>query len=460
MRLQGSMRISENGRLEIGGCDTIDLARTFGTPLQIIDEQLLRRNCQEYRTSFGAGGHADRVIYASKALLNKAICRIIQEEGLGLDVVSGGELFIALQAGFPPDRIYLHSNNKSPEELEYALESGVGRVVVDNYFELETLDRVAGSRDCVAAILLRIAPGIEAHTHEYISTGQIDSKFGFTLANGDAARAVRAALDARHLDMRGLHCHIGSQIFQLDAFRHTAAVMVDFLQSLRSTLGWTAAELDLGGGLGVYYSAGDEPPAIANYAAAVRGSVEESCRRHDYPRPGIVVEPGRSVISPAGTTLYTIGAIKDIPGIRKYVAVDGGMNDNPRPALYQAKYEGLLANKASLPPQEVVAVTGRCCETGDMLIWDLQVPPVESGDLLAISCTGAYTYSMSSNYNGLPKLAMVLVENGRADLIVSRETPADLVRQHLVPERFKRSEAKFEKPCAGELYSTFFQAGR
>jgi diaminopimelate decarboxylase len=439
MRLQGSMKITEGGCLEIGGCDTIDLARTFGTPLQVIDEQLLRRNCQEYHTSFGSGGHTDLVLYASKALLNKAICHIIQEEGLGLDVVSGGELFIALQSGFPPDRIYLHSNNKSPEELELALDSGVGRVVIDNYFELETLNRLAGARKGAsgkpAAVLLRIAPGIEAHSHEYIRTGQTDSKFGFTLTNGEAARAVRTALEAGNLDLRGLHCHIGSQILELDAFRNTAAVMVDFLQSLRSSLGWTAAELDLGGGLGVYYTAGDEPPSIASYAAAVRESVEESCRRHDYPRPVVVVEPGRSVISPAGTTLYTIGAIKDIPGIRKYVAVDGGMNDNPRPALYQAKYEGLLANKASLPPQEVVAVTGRCCETGDMLIWDLQAPVVESGDLLAISCTGAYTYSMSSNYNGLPRLAMVLVGNGRPDLIVSRETGADLVRHHLVPER-------------------------
>jgi diaminopimelate decarboxylase len=439
MRLQGSMKITEGGRLEIGGCDTIDLARTFGTPLQIIDEQLLRRNCEEYHTSFGSGGQTDLVLYASKALLNGAICRIIQEEGLGLDVVSGGELFIALQAGFPPDRIYLHSNNKSPEELQLALDSGVGRVVIDNYFELETLDRLAGARTGAhgarAEVLLRIAPGIEAHSHQYIRTGQTDSKFGFTLANGDAVRAVRAALAAHQLDLRGLHCHIGSQILELDAFRHTAALMVDFLQSLRSTFGWTAAELDLGGGLGVYYTAGDEPPSIASYAAAVRESVEESCRRHDYPRPRIVVEPGRSVISPAGSTIYTIGAIKDIPGIRKYVAVDGGMNDNPRPALYQAKYEGLLANKASLPPQEVVAVTGRCCETGDMLIWDLHAPAVESGDLLAISCTGAYTYSMSSNYNGLPRLAMVLVGDGRADLIVSRETGADLVRHHLIPER-------------------------
>jgi diaminopimelate decarboxylase len=435
MKLQGTMRINESGHLEIGGCDTVELARTFGTPLQIIDEQLLRRNCAEYQSFFTAGGHEDLVIYASKALLNKAISRIIQQEGLGLDVVSGGELFIALQAGFPADRIFLHSNNKTPQELEFALDQGVGRVVVDNYFELETLNRLAGVKNCRAAILLRVAPGIEAHGHEYISTGQTDSKFGFTMTNGDALRAVRAALDAEHLDLRGLHCHVGSQILALDTFRKTAAVMVDFLQELRRQYGWTAAELDLGGGLGVYYTDPDDPPAISDYAATVREGVTGFCLRHDYPRPKIVVEPGRSVISPAGTTIYTIGAIKDIPAIRKYVAVDGGMNDNPRPALYRARYEGLLANKAGLPLQEEVSVTGRCCESGDMLIWNLSVPAVASGDLLAISCTGAYTYSMSSNYNGLPRLAMVLAGNGQADLIVSRETCDDLVRHHLIPER-------------------------
>jgi diaminopimelate decarboxylase len=439
MKLQGTMRINESGRLEIGGCDTADLARSFGTPLQIFDEDLLRRNCGEYYSSFREDGRYDQVLYASKALLNKALCRIIQEEGLGLDVVSGGELYIALQAGFPPDKIVLHGNNKSSAELEFALASGVSRIVIDNYFELATLDRLAGrvapGRGHRPVILLRIAPGIEAHSHEYIKTGQTDSKFGFTLANGDAVRAVEVALASPNLSLQGLHCHIGSQILDLEAFVHTASVMVDLLQNLRSKFGWTAAELDLGGGLGVYYTAGDEPPAISSYASAVRGSVDESCRRYGYPRPRILVEPGRSVISPAGTTIYTVGAIKDIPGIRKYIAVDGGLNENPRPALYQAKYEGLLANKASLPPQEVVSVTGRCCETGDMLIWDLRTPLVEAGDLLAISCTGAYTYSMSSNYNGLPRPAMVLVRDGQADLIASRETYEDLVRHHLVPER-------------------------
>ncbi|MGD0154057.1 MAG: diaminopimelate decarboxylase [Thermacetogeniaceae bacterium] len=435
MRLQGTMKINSGGHLEIGGCDIVDLARSYGTPLQVIDEELLRRNCREYREAFRFDGQDDLVFYASKALLVKALSRIIQEEGLGLDVVSGGELFIALQAGFPPENIVLHGNNKSPSEMEYALASGVGRIVIDNYFELETLARLAEAKGCRPAVLLRVAPGIEAHSHEYIRTGQTDSKFGFTLANGDVFRAVQVALKATHLNLKGLHCHIGSQILELEAFRHTAAVMVELLQSLHGRYGWTAAELDLGGGLGVYYTAGDEPPAIAHYAAAVRESVEQSCREHDYPRPRILVEPGRSVISTAGATIYTIGAIKDIPGVRKYVSVDGGMNDNPRPALYQAKYEGLLVNKASQPPQEVVTVSGRCCESGDILIWDLHTPLVASGDLLAISCTGAYTYSMSSNYNCLPRPAMVLARDGHADLIVSRETCDDLVKHHQTPGR-------------------------
>ncbi len=446
MRLQGTMRINESGHLEIGGCDLVDLARTYGTPLQVIDEQLLRQNCREYFFSFQSQGHSDLVLYASKALLNKAICRIIEEERLGLDVVSGGELYIALEAGFPPAQIFLHGNNKAPGELEYALERGVGRIVIDNYFELETLDSLAAAREERQGILLRIAPGIEAHSHDYIKTGQTDSKFGFTLANGEALRAVRAALGKERLDLKGLHCHIGSQILELDAFRHTAAVMMDLLQELRLQTGWTASELDLGGGLGVYYTAADNPPAIAGYAGAIRESVEASCLRHGYPRPRIIVEPGRSVISPAGTTIYTIGAIKEIPGIRKYAAVDGGMSDNPRPALYQAKYEGLLVNKANLPPQEVVAVTGRCCESGDMLIWDLAVPPVASGDLLALSCTGAYTFSMSSNYNCLPRPAMVLVENGCADLIVARESYGDLAKNQLLPERLAPKEALHVQP--------------
>lgn len=434
VRLQGTMKISDKGHLEIGGCDVVELASVYGTPLYIIDEDLVRENCRKYVKAFAAEG--DIVIYAAKAFLTTAFCRIIAEEGLGLDVVSGGELSIALKAGFSPEKIFFHGNNKSPSELRFALESGVGRIVVDNFYELEVLEKLAGNGGYCPSVLLRVAPGIDAHTNDYIKTGQVDSKFGFTLSNGDALRAVKKALNSPNLNLKGLHCHIGSQIFELDAFRHAARIMVDFLQEIRMETNWEAPELDLGGGLGVYYTEGDNPPEIDEYARAVQQSVEESCQKWNYPRPKIIVEPGRSIISPAGTTIYTIGASKVIPGIRKYVAVDGGMTDNPRPALYQAKYEGIIANKANDPKKEVVSVTGRCCESGDMLIWDLSVPEIEPGDLLAVFCTGAYNYSMSSNYNGLPRPAVVLVQNGHADLIVERETYEDLSKHHLIPERF------------------------
>lgn len=435
MKLHGTMCINPQGQLEIGGCSVVELARTFGTPLYILDEALIRKNCREYYEAFAGGENPDGVLYAAKAFMAQAICKIVESEGLGLDVVSGGELYIALKAEFPPEKIFLHGNNKSPAELQFALERGVGRIVIDNFYELELLNRLAGEGGYHPPVLLRIAPGIEAHSHAYIRTGQLDSKFGFTLANGDALRAVQRALAADHLDLKGLHCHIGSQIFELDAFREAARVMVDFLQEVRERTGWAASELDLGGGLGIYYSTGDTPPAIGEYARAIRESVDESCRKWDFPRPKLFVEPGRSIVGPAGTTVYTIGAIKEIPGVRKYVAVDGGMTDNPRPALYQAKYEGMVANKAKEPVQEVVSITGRCCESGDMLIWDLSVPRVEPGDLLAISCTGAYNYSMSSNYNCLPRPAVVLVCDGNADLIVARETYEDLIEHHLIPER-------------------------
>lgn len=435
LRLQGTMRINSEGHLEIGGCDTVELARKFGTPLYVIDEELVRSNCREYFKSFTQENARDLVIYAGKAFLVEAMCRIVAEEGLGLDVVSGGELSIALSADFPSQKIFFHGNNKSPSELLYALKAGVGRIVVDNYFELETLERIAFQEGLCPKILLRIAPGVEAHTHSFISTGKTDSKFGFTLENGDALNAVKRALACEHLELKGLHCHIGSQIFELEAFRHTARVMMGFLKEIREKLGWIAEELDLGGGLGVYYSEGDNPPSISEYAEAIKSSVEDCCRKWGYPRPRLIVEPGRSIISPAGTTLYTIGSIKEIPGIRKYVAVDGGMTDNPRVALYQAKYEGIIANKANAAAEEVVSITGRCCESGDMLIWDLPVPRVEPGDILAVFCTGAYNYSMSSNYNGLPRPAVVLVNNGNADLIVERETYEDLRRHHRIPPR-------------------------
>ncbi|MGB9885921.1 MAG: diaminopimelate decarboxylase [Moorellales bacterium] len=438
MRLQGTMTINSAGHLVIGGCDTVELAQEFGTPLLVIDEACLRERCRAFRKAFGEGA----VIYAGKALLMQVICRIVAEEGLGLDVVSGGELYTALQAGFPPERLYFHGNNKTPEELDQALAAGVGRIVVDNFRELELLSALAGRNGHrPVKVLLRLTPGIEAHTHHYIRTGQIDSKFGFVLGNGQADEAVARVLACSALEMVGLHCHVGSQIFSLEPYAEAAAVMMDYAAQIHRRTGLAIRELDLGGGFGIYYTAGDEPRLPEEYARVIRKVVVEKAKAYGLPVPRILVEPGRAIIGPAGTTLYTVGSIKEIPGVRKYLAVDGGMADNIRPALYQARYEALLANKADQPVEERVSITGKCCESGDMLIWDIWLPRANPGDILAVSCTGAYCYPMASNYNRLPRPAVVLVGDGRAELIGRRETYADLLRLEVVPPRLQPSQA-------------------
>lgn len=435
MRLQGTMTINAAGHLVIGGCDAVDLVREFGTPLLVIDEACLRERCRAFKEAFADG----EVLYAGKALLLQAICRIVAEEGLGLDVVSGGELYTALAAGFPPQRLYFHGNNKTEAELAQALDAGVGRIVVDNFRELELLSGLARRNNGYRVpVLLRLTPGIEAHTHEYIRTGQIDSKFGFTLANGQAEEAVALATSLPALELVGLHCHIGSQIFSAEPYAEAAAVMVDFAARIYHRTGVAIQELDLGGGFGIYYAAGDDPLPPAAYARVIQEVVADRAATLGLPRPRILVEPGRAIVGPAGTTLYTIGSIKEIPGVRKYVAVDGGMADNIRPALYQARYEALVANKADQPPVEKVSITGKCCESGDMLIWDIMLPEVEPGDILAVSCTGAYCYPMASNYNRLPRPAVVLVWNGDAELISRRETYADLLRLEVLPSRLLR----------------------
>lgn len=437
MKLNGTMRINENGHLEIGGCDTLELAREFGTPLYVLDEMCFRLNCRDYFNAFSVKYGAE-VIYAGKTLLNLAVCRMVEEEGLGLDVVSGGELFTALKAGFPAGRIYFHGNNKSSAELTMALEAGVGCFIVDNFCELELLNRLAGESHRTPGVILRVTPGVEAHTHEYIKTGQIDSKFGLVIENGQAMAGVKRALELGNICFRGLHCHIGSQIFELESYRHTAEVMMAFINQIIEETGCRVAELDLGGGLGVYYTEGDEPRPVQAYAEVLASTVQEKADCYGFRAPRLIVEPGRSISSPSGTTLYTVGAIKEIPGIRKYLAVDGGMGDNPRPALYQARYEACLAGKITRTPSEVVSVAGKCCESGDMLIWDIQLPLAEPGDILAVSCTGAYNYSMSMNYNRLPRPAMVLVREGRAELITRRESYEDLITNDLIPERLAK----------------------
>ena len=437
MRLHGTQLINEQGHLEIGGCDTVELARQFGTPLYIMDEAQVRTICRQYHSSFVEGLKNTEVIYASKAFSTLAMCRIIAEEGLGLDVVSGGELYTALQANFPVAHIYFHGNNKSREELAMAIKAGVGRIVIDNFYEMNIINELAHEMNLQVEVLLRVTPGIEAHTHEYIQTGQIDSKFGFTLPDGTADQAIDLALSYSNLVVKGIHAHIGSQIFELDSFRHEVQIMIDYMADTLKRTAYHLEELNLGGGFGIYYVSGDEPAQIADYAKAVQDALEKACQKQNFPRPKIIIEPGRSIVGTAGTTLYTIGSIKEIPGIRKYVAVDGGMADNPRPALYQARYEAVLANRAKEEATETVSVTGKCCESGDMLIWDIDLPKAESGDLIAVSCTGAYNYSMSSNYNRLTRPGVVLVESGQADVIVKRETHADLLRNDVLPARLK-----------------------
>ncbi|BCU81688.1 diaminopimelate decarboxylase [Polycladomyces abyssicola] len=442
MHLHGTSRINEYGHLEIGGCDTVELARRFGTPLYVMDEDLIRKRMREFRSAMAETGLPHQVAYASKAFCTLAMCRLVAEEGLHLDVVSDGELHTALQAGFPPEHIHFHGNNKTPFELEMALEAGIGLFIVDNFVELSMLNDLAGKKGINARVLLRVTPGIEAYTHEYIQTGQEDSKFGFDLASGQAIEAAKLARDAAHLSLEGFHCHIGSQIFETEGFRLVVDKMAAFIRECRETLAVETRILNLGGGFGIRYQKEDRPLPIRQYVQAIADAVKTAFAGEPV-IPEVWLEPGRSIVGEAGTTLYTVGTMKEVPGVRKYVAVDGGMTDNLRPALYQAKYEALLANRAAEEPTEVVSIAGKCCESGDMLIWDLPLPSPRTGDILAVSCTGAYNYSMANNYNRIRRPAVVFVRDGQAKVVVRRETLDDLIHNDCLspePVQVKREE--------------------
>lgn len=443
MYFHGTSKINDQGRLEIGGCDTKDLAEQFGTPLYIVDEALVRQRAREYVEAFKASGFRFQVAYASKAFSTVAMCAIAEQEGLSLDVVSDGELHTAMQAGFPAERIHFHGNNKTPFEIEMALDAGIGCFVADNFSELQLLNAIAASKGRKANILLRITPGVEAHTHDYISTGQQDSKFGFDLAGGAAFKAVEESLKLDNLVLLGVHSHIGSQIFEVEGFRMAAAKVAEFAVDVRNKLGQVFRVINLGGGFGIRYTSEDSPLPVKEYIGAITDAIRVNFTDADYPLPEIWVEPGRSIVGDAGTTLYTVGTNKDIPGVRKYIAVDGGMTDNPRPALYESKYEAVLANRATEPAVETVSVAGKCCESGDMLIWDLQLPKAETGDLLAVFCTGAYNYAMASNYNRIRRPAVVLVKDGQADIAVQRESLEDISRNDLLPERLRKAQVQF-----------------
>jgi diaminopimelate decarboxylase len=392
-----------------------------------MNEELIRDNCKRYYNAFKCESEKNRVTYAGKAFLNMHMCNILKEEGLYLDVVSGGELYTAFKANFPLEHVYFHGNNKTEDEIELGVKLGVGRFVVDNLYELNILNNVAKAYGKVQKVYLRITPGIEAHTHEYIKTGQLDSKFGFALIGNSIIDIVNEVLKLDNIELTGIHCHIGSQIFDLEPFRDDAKIMVNLANDIYEKTGHLIKEIDFGGGFGIYYTKEDKPKEIEEYCKAILDAAEKTCEELEFPRPVFSIEPGRSLIGNAGTTLYTIGAIKEIENIRKYVCVDGGMTDNIRPALYNAKYECIVANKVQGEKYEDVTIAGKCCESGDILIDNINLNEVKTGDILAVLSTGAYGYSMSSNYNRIPRGAVVMVSNGKAKLTCKRESYEDII---------------------------------
>ncbi len=427
--INGNLTVNELGHIVIGGVDTVEIASEYGTPTYVIDETAVRARVAEFRDSLSNYYNGNSLcLYASKALCCMELCRILADEGIGIDVVSGGELYTAFKAGFPMERVYFHGNNKTVDELSLAIDTGVGRFVVDNITELNTLSRLCADKGKVADILLRIKPGVDAHTHSFVRTGQIDSKFGFALETGEAFDAVSLAIKTQNINLVGVHCHIASQVFETSPFIEAAEIMLDFIAKVRDELHYVIDELDLGGGFGVPYVDGDERIAFEDFMQPVSTRIHELCSEKDIKLPKILIEPGRSVIAEAGLTLYTVGSVKDIPNIRTYVSVDGGMTDNPRYILYSAPYTVECANKADLPKNSIVTVAGKCCESGDIIQENALLQQVESGDILAVLSTGAYNYSMSSNYNRIPRPPVVIVKDGECRIAVRRETWDDVVR--------------------------------
>ena len=430
-----NIKVNASGNMEIGGCDTVELVREFGTPLYVLDEMVIRENCRRYKNAIDRYYDGNGlVLYASKAFCTLAACWIVHQEGLGLDVVSGGELYTAIKAGFPMEKVYFHGNNKTLEEIEMGVDYNVGRFVVDNYTELLNLNDTACRKNKKVKILFRIKPGIDAHTHEFIRTGQIDSKFGVALENGEAHEIISMAKEMDNVEVVGVHCHIGSQIFDLEPFEHAAEIMLDFIADIRDKYDINITELNLGGGFGIRYTSKDDPVEYDSYIESVSKAVKRMCKEKGLGKMYILIEPGRSIVAPAGITLYRIGGVKEIKGVRKYISIDGGMGDNPRYALYKSEYTALLANTPFAPHTETVTIAGKYCESGDLIAKDISFPKAEIGDIVAILATGAYNYSMAMNYNRIGKPPVVLVKDGKARLIVKREDYDDLIRNDIIPE--------------------------
>lgn len=414
--------VSPQGTLVLSGCDAVELAAEFGTPLYVFDEITLREKCREFAGGFQESYPNSTVIYACKAFINVALAQLLKEEGMGLDVVSGGELAVAQRVDFPPEKIYFHGNNKSREELEMALDYGIGRVVVDNFHEIGLLGEIAARRGVVQDVLLRVSPGIDPHTHVYTTTGVLDSKFGFSIDTGQAREAVEKAMAEKSIRVLGLHFHLGSPIFEMEPYSRAMEVTLEFA----SQVGLPLQEISPGGGFAIAYTRDQSPPSVEEYASAIVSTLQEP----DGPR--LVVEPGRAIVGRAGVALYSVGASKDIPGVRKYVSIDGGMGDNIRPALYQSQYEVVIANKMVEEEWETVSIAGKFCESGDVLLRDVLIPRLEPGDVLAVPAAGAYAPSMASNYNLVPRPAIVMVKDGHARVIRRRETYEDLMRNDVV----------------------------
>ena len=430
MLCSANLSVSPQNHLMIGRHDAVDLAREFGTPLYVLDEDLMRANCRAYRElAQKAGGHA---LFASKALCTLHTARVAAEEGLGADVVSGGEIYTLVQAGFPMEKVFFHGNNKSPAEIALAIDSGVGYFVVDNADELTRVNAIAGEKGVTQKILFRVKPGIDCHTHDYIKTGQIDCKFGVALETGEAYEIHRRAAALPHVQVEGVHCHIGSQIFEIEPFLEAVRRMMALIARLRGELGLPVRLLNLGGGFGIPYAPEDDPPALAAYMDAIHDTLLSESARLGLTPPTLLFEPGRAIVGAAGVTLYTVGSVKKIPGARTYVAVDGGMSDNPRFALYQARHPAMVANRAGDAPAGLYTIAGKCCESGDLIADGVPLPAVQAGDILAVLVTGAYNYSMASNYNRLPRPAMVALRGDEKRLVVRRESYEDLIRNEVL----------------------------
>lgn len=427
-RLMNNMEVNDSNHLVIGGVSSVEIAKKYGTPVNVYDLTLIKEKIKTFKNAFSKYENKTQVAYASKAFSSLALFEVLAEEDVSLDVVSGGELYLALKAGFEKSRIHFHGNNKSYEELKTAISEQIGCIVVDNFYEIVMIEKLVNELNVTIDILLRVTPGVEAHTHEYITTGQADSKFGFDLASGQVDQAIKQIKEIENINMIGLHSHIGSQIFEVEGYEIVIEKLLQKASEWKKMYDFNLKVLNVGGGFGIKYTDDDSPLPLDKYAKAIIRSVRTHSAANNLNLPEIWIEPGRSIVGEAGTTLYTVGTQKDIPQIRKYVSVDGGMADNIRPALYQAKYSGVLANKVVDLNEEVVSIAGKACESGDMLMWDVILPQPKPGDILAMFSTGAYGYAMASNYNRLTKPAVVFIENGNDFLAIRRETVEDYLK--------------------------------